>query len=71
MNDQQSQLAQWMGALLDAAGRVARAPEHEVSFAGHDPAYPTCFRAGEAAAAALGASASAAADLWCLRGGAP
>ena len=71
MNDQRSQLAQWMDGLLGAAGRDARAPQHEVSFAGHDPVYPTCFRAGEAAAAALGAAASAAADLWCVRGGAP
>jgi hypothetical protein len=71
MNAPHSQLAQWMDALLGAAGRDARAPRHEVSFAGHDPVYATCFRAGEAAAAALGAAASAAADLWCLRGGAP
>src|SRR5262249_8033432 len=61
----------WMDALLGAAGRDARAPQNEVSFAGHDPVYPTCFRAGEAAAAALGAAASAAADLWCVRGGGP
>jgi hypothetical protein len=71
MNDQRSHLAQWMDALLAGAGRDARAPQHEVSFAGRDPVYPTCFRAGEAAAAALGAAASSAADLWCLRGGAP
>jgi hypothetical protein len=71
MNHRQSQLGQWMDALLGAAGRDACAPHHEVSFAGHDPVYPTCFRAGEAAAAALGAAASAAADLWCVRGGAP
>jgi CoA transferase family III len=69
MND--PQLRQQMDALLGAAGRDARASQHEVSFAGNDPIYPTCFRAGEAAAAALGAAASAAADLWCLRGGAP
>ncbi len=60
-----------MDALLRAAGRDARVLRHEVSFAGHDPVYSTRFRAGEAAAAALGAAASAAADLWCLRGGAP
>jgi hypothetical protein len=71
MNDQRSQLPHWMDALQAGAGRDARAPQHEVSFAGHDPVYPTCFRAGEAAAAALGAAASSAADLWCLRGGAP
>jgi hypothetical protein len=71
MNNSRSGSAQWMSALLEAAGRDARAPRHEVIFAGHDPVYPTCFRAGEAAAAALGAAASAAADLWCLRGGAP
>ena len=70
MNDPQSHPAKWMDALLGAAGRDARAPWHEVSIAGHDPVYPTCFRAGEASAAALGAAASAAADLWCLRGGA-
>ena len=60
-----------MDALLGAAGRDAGAPRHQVSFAGHDPVYATRFRAGEAAASALGAAASAAADLWCLRGGAP
>ena len=60
-----------MDTLLAAAGRDTRAPRHEVNIVGHDPVYPTCFRAGEAAAAALGAAASAAADLWCLRGGAP
>lgn len=70
MSDQQSQPAQWMDTLLGAARRDPLA-HHQVSFAGHDPVYPTCFRAGEAAAAALGAAASAAADLWCLRGGAP
>ena len=71
MNDRQSQVAQRMDALLGAAGRDNRAPRHQLSFAGHDPVYPTCFRAGEAAATALGAAASAAADLWCLRGGVP
>jgi crotonobetainyl-CoA:carnitine CoA-transferase CaiB-like acyl-CoA transferase len=71
MNDPKSQPAEWMNALLGAAGRDARAPGHEVRFAGQDPVYPTCFRAGEAASAALGAAASAAADLWRLRGGGP
>jgi crotonobetainyl-CoA:carnitine CoA-transferase CaiB-like acyl-CoA transferase len=71
MNDSQSRITQWVDALFSGAGRDARAQRHEVSFAGHDPVYPTCFRAGEAASAALGAAASAAADLWCLRGGAP
>jgi len=70
MAGQHSQLAQWMDSLLCSAGRDTRAPRHEVSFAGHDPVYPTCFRAGEAAAVALAAAASAAADLWCIRGGA-
>src|SRR5215469_13712170 len=71
MNEPHSRNLQWLDALLGAAGRDARAPRHEVNLAGHDPVYPTCFHAGEAAAAALGAAASAAADLWCLRGGAP
>ncbi|HUI26215.1 MAG TPA: CoA transferase, partial [Candidatus Kryptonia bacterium] len=42
---------------------------HELHIAGHDPILPSCFRVGEAAAAALAAQALAAADLWCLRGG--
>jgi crotonobetainyl-CoA:carnitine CoA-transferase CaiB-like acyl-CoA transferase len=42
-----------------------------LSISGHDPIFPTRFRAGEAAAAVLGAQALAAASLWRRRGGAP
>jgi CoA-transferase family III len=71
MKDSNSHPAEWIDALLRAAGHDAGASRHEVRLMGNDPVYPTCFRAGEAAAAALGAAASAAANLWCLRGGAP
>jgi hypothetical protein len=71
MNDPKSHVAQWMNALLGGAGRDAHVARHNVRCTGHDPVYATCFRAGEAAAAALGAAASAADDLWSLRGGAP
>lgn len=39
------------------------------SFQGADPVLPTTVKAGEAAAAALGACASVAANLWRMRGG--
>ncbi len=45
------------------------APLKMPSFAGADPVIPTPFRAGTAAAAALGLAASAAHELWRLRGG--
>jgi len=44
---------------------------HELVITNRDPVLPTRFRVGEAAAGALAAQAVAAADLWCLRGGAP
>jgi crotonobetainyl-CoA:carnitine CoA-transferase CaiB-like acyl-CoA transferase len=55
--------------LLGALGRAASPSTLELR--GADPVLATCFRVGEAAAAAIGAQAVAAADLWCLRGGAP
>ncbi len=57
--------------LLAALGRPAEAPAHRLTIAHADPILPTALRAGEAAAAVLAAQAMAAADLWCLRGGAP
>ena len=45
------------------------APLKVPSFAGADPVLPTPFRVGTAAAAALGLAASAAHELWRLRGG--
>jgi crotonobetainyl-CoA:carnitine CoA-transferase CaiB-like acyl-CoA transferase len=64
------------------AGGLARdllaslVPAHDsapdtLSINGCDPIFPTPFRAGEAAAAVLGAQALAAARLWRMRGGAP
>ena len=58
-------------ALLTDLGRPADAPPHRIAIAHRDPIFPTALRAGEAAAAVLAAQATAAADLWCLRGGAP
>ena len=62
-------LPQWSAALLDALGRDAAPVETEVT--GADPVLPTCFRVGEAAAAALVAVGVASSDLWELRGGRP
>jgi crotonobetainyl-CoA:carnitine CoA-transferase CaiB-like acyl-CoA transferase len=55
--------------LLGALGR-ADSPS-TLAVTGADPVLATRFRVGELAAAAIGAQALAAADLWCLRGGAP
>jgi len=52
--------------LMQIYGRPA--PDF-VSFDEGPPALETCFRADEAAAAALAAGATVAADLWTLRGG--
>lgn len=60
--------ASWAGDLLTMLGRSPLASEALV-IDGDDPILPTPFRVGEAAAAALGAQAVAAADLWRLRGG--
>ncbi|HWA31520.1 MAG TPA: CoA transferase [Rhizomicrobium sp.] len=48
---------------------VGVAPMRAPAFAGGDPIVPTPFRVGDAAAAALGLGASAAAEIWRLRGG--
>lgn len=56
----------------DAAGASALGDfPHALAVTSHDPILPTRFRVGEAAAAAIGAHALAAAELWLLRGGAP
>jgi crotonobetainyl-CoA:carnitine CoA-transferase CaiB-like acyl-CoA transferase len=57
--------------LLASLGRAANSHEHALQIAGSDPVIATRFRAGEAAAAVLAANATAAADLWCARGGRP
>jgi crotonobetainyl-CoA:carnitine CoA-transferase CaiB-like acyl-CoA transferase len=41
----------------------------EVTMAGHDPFYPTPFRVGESAGAALAAVGVAASDIWLMRTG--
>jgi crotonobetainyl-CoA:carnitine CoA-transferase CaiB-like acyl-CoA transferase len=41
----------------------------DVAFQGHDPIFPLPFRVGDAGAAVIGASAAAAAELWCMRTG--
>jgi crotonobetainyl-CoA:carnitine CoA-transferase CaiB-like acyl-CoA transferase len=61
----------WARDLAAAAGRPRDAGAHALHIASRDPVLPTRFRVGEAAAAAIGAQALAAADLWRLRGGAP
>ena len=62
--------ASWTHDLLAALGGDASI-RHALHFSGHDPTLSTCFRVGEAAACVLAAQAVAAADLWCVRGGAP
>jgi len=62
--------ASWTRPLLDSLDHVADA-RHALRITGRDPVLPTRFRVGEAAAAVLAAQATAAADLWCLRGGDP
>ncbi len=61
----------WTGDLLASLGRADSSIQHTLSITGHDPVIATRFRAGEAAAAVLAANATAAADLWCARGGRP
>lgn len=55
--------------LLASLGRTDSVSTLDVR--GADPVLATRFRVGELAAAAIGAQALAAADLWCQRGGAP
>src|SRR5271169_1889821 len=61
----------WTQDLLASLGRAAASNKHALQIIGHDPVIATTFRAGEAAAAVLAANATAAADLWCARGGRP
>jgi crotonobetainyl-CoA:carnitine CoA-transferase CaiB-like acyl-CoA transferase len=61
----------WTSDLLASLGRADTSNQHALQIIGHDPVIATRFRAGEAAAAALAANATAAADLWCARGGRP
>jgi hypothetical protein len=63
--------ASWTRDLLAQLGRADTSNQHAVQIIGHDPVIATRFRAGEAAAAVLAANATAAADLWCARGGRP
>ncbi len=60
-----------MRDLLASLGRADISNQHELHIAGRDPVIATPFRAGEAAATVLAANATAAADLWCARGGRP
>jgi crotonobetainyl-CoA:carnitine CoA-transferase CaiB-like acyl-CoA transferase len=57
--------------LLVSLGRAENSNQHALHITGHDPVIATRFRAGEAATAVLAANATAAADLWCARGGRP
>jgi crotonobetainyl-CoA:carnitine CoA-transferase CaiB-like acyl-CoA transferase len=61
----------WTGELLASLGRADASNQQTIQITGHDPVIATRFRAGEAAAAVLAANATAAADLWCARGGRP
>jgi len=61
----------WTRDLLTSLGRADASSKHALQIIGHDPVIATTFRAGEAAAAVLVANATAAADLWCARGGRP
>jgi crotonobetainyl-CoA:carnitine CoA-transferase CaiB-like acyl-CoA transferase len=61
----------WTNDLLASLGRADISNRHALQIIGHDPVIATRFRVGEAAAAVLAANATAAADLWCARGGRP
>src|SRR5271166_4612746 len=61
----------WTQDLLASLGRADALNQHALQIIGHDPVIATRFRAGEAAAAVIAANATAAADLWCTRGGRP
>ena len=63
--------ASWTSDLLASLGRADTSNRHALQIVGQDPVIATRFRAGEAAAAVLAANATAAADLWCARGGRP
>ena len=59
----------WASDLLAPLRRTDISNQHVLKISGRDPVIATRFRAGEAAAAVLAANATAAADLWCARGG--
>src|SRR5271154_4292309 len=61
----------WTQDLLASLGRANASNQHSLQIIGHDPVIAPTLRAGEAAAAVLAANATAAADLWCARGGRP
>jgi len=61
----------WVSDLLAPLKRADNSNQHALHISGCDPIIATRFRAGEAAAAVLAANATAAADLWCIRGGRP
>lgn len=61
----------WTNDLLVSLGCTDNPNRHARQISGRDPVIATRFRAGEAAAAVLAANATAAADLWCARGGRP
>src|SRR5271154_6381774 len=63
--------APWTRDLLASLGRTDASNQHALQIIGHDPVIATTFRAGETAAAVLAANATAAAALWCARGGRP
>lgn len=59
-----------VGAAFDSLNRITGlAPFRTPDFEGDDPIVPTPFRVGAGAAAALGFGASAANEVWRLRGG--
>jgi crotonobetainyl-CoA:carnitine CoA-transferase CaiB-like acyl-CoA transferase len=66
-----SEQVSWTNDLLASLGSTDNPNRHARQITGRDPVITTRFRAGEAAAAVLAANASAAADLWCARGGRP
>src|SRR6202046_3188897 len=61
----------WTQDLLASLGRKDASNQHALQITGSDPVIATRFRAGEAAASVIAANATAAADLWCARGGRP
>jgi crotonobetainyl-CoA:carnitine CoA-transferase CaiB-like acyl-CoA transferase len=66
-----SEPVRWTRDLLASLGRAEISNQHALHVTGRDPVIATRFCAGEAAAAVLAANATAAADLWCARGGRP
>src|SRR5271155_3254407 len=63
--------AAWTRDLLASLGGADASNQHALQIVGHALVIATPFRAGEAPAAVLAANATAAADLWCARGGRP